>query len=78
MKKQENATFESMLEHIDEITSKLEDPDITIDEGIKLFEEGVKLSALCKAKLDEANGKITELKGELDNLKKSDFKADKD
>lgn len=77
MKKQDSTSFENMLARIDEITEKLENPDTTIDEGIKLFEEGVKLSALCKAKLDEAGGKITELKGELDNLQKSEFKADK-
>ncbi len=75
MKKDERS-FESMLARIDEITEKLENPETTVDEGIKLFEEGVKLSSLCKAKLDEANGKITELKGELDNLQKNDFKAD--
>lgn len=77
MRKQDNNSFESMLARIDEITEKLESPDTTIDEGIKLFEEGVKLSAQCKAKLDEAGGKITELKGELESLQKSDFKADK-
>ena len=75
MKKDERS-FENMLARIDEITEKLENPETTVDEGIKLFEEGVKLSSLCKAKLDEANGKITELKGELDNLQKNDFKAD--
>lgn len=77
MKKQNENSFESMLARIDEITAKLENPETTVDEGIMLFEEGVKLSSLCKAKLDEAGGKITELKGELDNLQKSDFKADK-
>lgn len=76
MKKQEQNTFESMLERVDEITRALEDPVTTVEEGIKLFEEGVRLSAACKAKLDEASGKITELKEELDNLKKSDFKAE--
>lgn len=78
MKKQSENSFESMLERVDEITRALENPSTSIDEGIKLFEEGVKLSAACKAKLDEATGKITELKGELDSLQKSEFKAEKD
>ncbi len=76
MKKQSENSFESMLERVDEITRALENPATTIDEGIKLFEEGVKLSAACKAKLDEASGKINELKGELDNLRQIEFKAD--
>lgn len=78
MKKQDNTSFESMLARIGEITEKLEDPSTTIDEGIGLFEEGVRLSALCKSKLDEASGKITELKGDLENLQKNDFKAGQD
>ena len=48
MKKQNENSFESMLARIDEITAKLESPETTVDEGIMLFEEGVKLSSLCK------------------------------
>lgn len=51
--------FTQALKRLEEIVEKLEDPNLDLEEGLKLLEEGVKLHKLCKAKLTEANAKIT-------------------
>ena len=51
--------FTQALKRLEEIVEKLEDPDLDLEEGLKLLEEGVSLHKLCKNKLTEANTKIT-------------------
>jgi len=64
MSKPENevSRFKVKLERIEEITSLLEDQDIDLEQAIKLYEEGMKLSQECLVSLQEAELKITELK----------------
>ena len=50
--------FESNLKQLEEIVSKLEGGDLTLDQAMALFEEGVKLSRFCNAKLEEAEQKV--------------------
>ncbi len=57
-------TYESAVTRLEEIVSILEKSEVTLDESIKLFEEGTKLSAFCSEKLKKANQKITELTSE--------------
>ncbi len=72
-KKKEN-TFEDSLRRLEEISGLLESEDVGIDETIKLYEEGMKLSKVCYDKLKDAEVKITELKKELEE----DFSEDSD
>lgn len=51
--------FTQALKRLEEIVQKLEDPNLDLEEGLKLLEEGVRLHKLCKNKLTEANAKIT-------------------
>lgn len=51
--------FTQALKRLEEIVEKLEDPDLDLEVGLKLLEEGVSLHKLCKTKLTEANAKIT-------------------
>lgn len=50
--------FEEALEKLAEINEKLESEEISLDESIKLFKEGLELSKLCQKKLDEAKLEI--------------------
>lgn len=50
--------FESALKSLEDIVSQLESGDLTLDKALELFEEGVKLSRLCNAKLEEAERKV--------------------
>lgn len=50
----ENDTFESKLEHSKEILNKLMDPSITLEESLKLYEEGIKQIKEATAMIEEA------------------------
>ena len=54
-----NPSFSKALARLEEIVERLEDPDLDLEEGLKLLEEGVKLHRFCKSRLTEANKKIT-------------------
>lgn len=59
--KQSNLNFSKALTRLEEIVSKLENPNIDLEEGLELLEEGVSLHKLCTEKLTEANTKITKI-----------------
>jgi len=61
-------TFESSLGELEKIVRKLEDGDLSLEESLKLFEDGVKLSRECQERLDQAERRIEVL------LKDSDGK----
>jgi exodeoxyribonuclease VII small subunit len=58
--------FERSLARLEEVVRKLESPQLSLDEAMKLFEEGVALSRECQKQLEEAEGKVEIL------LKKAD------
>ncbi len=60
---EEKVTFEENLERLGKIISELEKGDIPLDKAVELYGEGVKLSAMCRKQLDEAQIKIEEDKG---------------
>src|SRR6185295_20386799 len=55
---EETPTFEAALQKLDEIVQKLEKGELPLEQSLVLYEEGVRLSRLCHAKLEEAEGKI--------------------
>ncbi len=66
--------FEDSLNKLEKIVSKLEEGDIPLEESLKLFEEGIRLSRLCNQKLDEAEKKVEILlKGKNGVLKPHSF-----
>ena len=54
-------TFEQSMKHLERIVKELEDGDLPLEKAIKKFEEGMKLTKLCSAKLDETEKKISVL-----------------
>ena len=59
--------FENKLSELEKIVEKLENSEISLDEAIALFEDGVKLSDDCRKILETAERKIktlTECEGE--------------
>jgi exodeoxyribonuclease VII small subunit len=60
--------FERSLARLEEVVRKLESPQLSLDEAMKLFEEGVNLSRECQKQLEEAEGRVEIL------LKKADGK----
>lgn len=53
--------FENKLSELEKIVSQLENSEISLDEAIKLFEDGVKLSGDCRKILETAERKIKTL-----------------
>jgi exodeoxyribonuclease VII small subunit len=50
--------FEDAINKLEKIVSRLEEGDIPLEESLKLFEEGIRLSRFCNQKLDEAEKKV--------------------
>lgn len=62
--KQQN--FEAAMKRLEEIVAALEGGKCTLDESLKLFEEGTKLTAFCSEKLKTAEQKILKLTADGD------------
>jgi exodeoxyribonuclease VII small subunit len=60
--------FERSLARLEEVVRRLESPQLSLDDAMKLFEEGVELSRECQKQLEEAEGRVEIL------LKKADGK----
>ena len=55
----EELTYEKAMNSLEEFVSLLEKNDVSLDDSIKLFEEGTRLTAFCSEKLKNAKAKIT-------------------
>jgi exodeoxyribonuclease VII small subunit len=51
-------TFEESLKQLETIVAQLERGDLPLEDSIRIFEEGMRLSAECKKQLEEAEGKV--------------------
>ena len=65
---QKKPEFERSLARLEEVVRRLESPQLSLDDAMKLFEEGVALSRECQKQLEEAEGRVEIL------LKKADGK----
>lgn len=59
--------FETTVEKLEGIVRKLEKGDLTLEESLKAFEEGIALAGTCEKLLQEAKGKVEILMKEKDN-----------
>lgn len=50
--------FEKSFQQLEKIVQRLETEELSLDESLKLFEEGISLSRFCHAKLEEVEKKI--------------------
>lgn len=55
------ATFEASIKRLSEIVQTLERGDLPLEESLRLFEEGVKLSRISQERLDAAQKKVEQL-----------------
>jgi len=70
-------TFEASLAELEKIVAQLESGDLPLEESLKLFETGVKLSRVCRERLTEAERRIEVLmKDGNGNLSLSDLPPD--
>jgi exodeoxyribonuclease VII small subunit len=52
------ADFERKLTDLEAVVERLEQGDLPLEESVRLFEEGMKLSESCKQELEAAEGRI--------------------
>jgi len=50
--------FESALKKLEDVVKKLEGGELSLDDSLKAFEEGVKQAAFCSNKLNEAEKRV--------------------
>lgn len=53
--------FEEAFAQLQDVVRQLESGQLTLDESLRLFEQGVRLAGLCSKRLDEAEQKIEKL-----------------
>lgn len=69
MAKQEKRepTFEEALQKLETVVARLEEGELSLEESLRLYEEGVALTRRCAGQLENAQLKLEELKaGEAD------------
>ena len=60
-------SFESAMEQLETLVSRMESGDLSLEESLKAFEQGVRLTSFCQDQLQRAELKVQELssKGEF-------------
>lgn len=66
------ATFEESLKQLEAIVAQLERGDLPLDDSVRTFEEGVRLSGECKRELEQAEGKVEILLKQRDGSMKTE------
>ena len=59
-------SFEKALDQLERIVQDMESGNLTLEQSLKKFEEGMKLSKYCTQKLDETEKKISLLMSQAD------------
>jgi len=69
--RKKTVSFEQSLTDLETLVNKMETGDLSLDESLGAFEEGVKLTRECQKMLDEAEQKVqilSEKNGELNSI----------
>ena len=61
MTKKDTVNFESSLKKLEKIVAKLDDGDVSLEDSVKSFEEGIGLVKECQKQLSEAELKVKKL-----------------
>ena len=69
-----DASFEAAISRLETIADKMESPETGLDAKLKLFEEGQKLLAVCRSRLEAVERKVEILvKGKDGAVKAEEF-----
>ncbi|HKD16173.1 MAG TPA: exodeoxyribonuclease VII small subunit [Candidatus Angelobacter sp.] len=67
--------FEDCLQRLEQIVDELEKGNVPLEQALKLFEEGVQLSATCRKELEQAEGKVEILLKQNGRLKPEPYES---
>jgi exodeoxyribonuclease VII small subunit len=68
--------FEDAMKELEEIVKRLESGDLSLEESLKIFEEGIALSRYCFKKLEEAEKKISILINDGGDVRQEPFQTE--
>ena len=68
--------FEEMIEELEKVSQDLEKGDLSLDESVNKFEEGMKLSKECATILENAEKKITILMHNGEEVQEENFEVE--
>jgi len=72
-----NKNFEEMMKELEQIAKDLESGELSLDESVKKFEQGMEISKSCSKILEDAEKKITILiKDNNGNVTEENFSAE--
>jgi exodeoxyribonuclease VII small subunit len=77
-KAKKSIDFEQALDQLEELVEDMENGDLTLEESLKAFEEGIKLTRECQTALSEAEQKVQMLIEENGELKSVTVSFDED
>ncbi len=60
--------FSQAFKELEEITAWFEREEVDLEEGLKKFERGLELAALCESRLKEVENKVSEIKVKFADL----------
>ena len=69
----EEINFEEAMKKLEQITAELEKGDLSLDESVKKFEEGIKLSKECNKILEDSEKRINILINNNGNISEENF-----
>ena len=72
-KKQSSFNFEEALEELEELVTSMEDGDLSLEDSLKAFEKGIKLTRECQTALKKAEQKVQVLLDESGETEDLDF-----
>lgn len=77
MAKKDEENFEELMNELEDITNKLENEKLPLEDSVKLFEKGIEISKKCNKKLENAEKRITILlNANSDDMSEEDFTAE--
>ena len=68
--------FEDAMKELEEIVKRLESGDLSLEESLKIFEEGIALSRYCFRKLEEAEKRVSILIKDEKGIKREPFESE--
>jgi exodeoxyribonuclease VII small subunit len=74
----EELKFEEALERLEAIVKKMEEGEMTLEESLGAFEEGITLSRFCSKKLDDIERRVEVLLKENDTIAVRPFTGEDD
>ena len=61
MEEGEEITFEDAMKRLEEIVETLGEGNLSLEDSLKMFQEGMELCKICNKRLDEAEYKVEKL-----------------